>query len=213
MTVTPIDGSTLTAGSALAAGIELEGLAAFVRSYTVEVLSRGRSSAGSGVIWHADGLIVTNAHVIRDARPQVALGNEEVVEARVVAIDKQFDLALLSVGGDGMHAAPIGDAESLRAGSLVLALGHPMGVHNALSLGVVHTVTTEGGLPRYIAADVRLAPGNSGGPLVDTSGRVVGINAMIVGGLGVAIPSTVVRRFLRRVSASGAVNLSVPLAA
>ena len=203
---------TPSAGRTLAAGIELDGLATLVRSYTVEIRSRGRQSQGGGVIWHADGLVVTNAHVVRDRRPLVALGNDDVVEARVVTLDRSLDLALLSIGG-GIRAAPIGDAEALRAGSLVLALGHPRGVRNALSLGVVHTVTTERGLPRYIAADVRLAPGNSGGPLVDTSGRVVGINAMIVGGLGVAIPSTVVRRFLHQATTSGAVTFSVPLAA
>ncbi len=203
---------TPSAGRTLAAGIELDGLATLVRSYTVEIRSRGHQSQGGGVIWHADGLVVTNAHVVRDRRPLVALGNDDVVEARVVTLDRSLDLALLSIGG-GIRAAPIGDAEALRAGSLVLALGHPRGVRNALSLGVVHTVTTERGLPRYIAADVRLAPGNSGGPLVDTSGRVVGINAMIVGGLGVAIPSTVVRRFLHQATTSGAVTFSVPLAA
>jgi len=106
-----------------------------------------------------------------------------------------------------------GDAEALAPGSLVLALGHPLGVAHALSLGVVHGVTTRHGTPRYISADIRLAPGNSGGPLVDTSARVVGVNAMIVGGLGVAIPTSVVRAFLRDASQSGAVRFTHPRAA
>lgn len=198
---------------AVTAGLELDGLAALVRGFTVEIASRNGTSQGSGVIWHPEGLIVTNAHVVRDARPIVALGGVGEFEGRVVAQDTRRDLALISIDATGLHAAPVGDAESLRAGSLVLALGHPLGVANALSMGVVHAVTTVRGMPRYIAADVRLAPGNSGGPLVDTAGRVVGINAMIVGGLGVAIPSSVVRGFLRDAARSGAVSFASPLAA
>ncbi len=200
-------------GAALAAGLELDGLASLVRSFTVRIETRGGSSMGSGVVWQSDGLIVTNAHVVHDERPLVSLGDAGTLDARVVALDRHRDLALLSVDADGLRAAPIGDAESLRAGSLVLALGHPHGVANAMSLGVVHAVTTRRGMPRYIVADLRLAPGNSGGPLVDSTGRVVGINAMIVGGLGVAIPSTVVRRFLHEVSRSGATSFASPLAA
>ncbi|MBK6489530.1 MAG: trypsin-like peptidase domain-containing protein [Gemmatimonadetes bacterium] len=200
-------------GAALAAGLELDGLASLVRSFTVRIETRGGSSMGSGVVWQSDGLIVTNAHVVHDERPLVSLGDAGTLDARVVALDRHRDLALLSVDADGLRAAPIGDAESLRAGSLVLALGHPHGVANAMSLGVVHAVTTRRGMPRYIVADLRLAPGNSGGPLVDSTGRVVGINAMIVGGLGVAIPSTVERRFLHEVSRSGATSFASPLAA
>jgi len=200
-------------GAALAAGLELDGLAALVRSFTVAIGARGGSSLGSGVVWQSDGLIVTNAHVVRDERPLVSFAEGATLDARVIAVDRRRDLALLSVDAEGLRAAPIGDAESLRAGSLVLALGHPLGVANAMSLGVVHAVTTRRGMPRYIAADLRLAPGNSGGPLVDTAGRVVGINAMIVGGLGVAIPTTVVRRFLYEVSRSSAVSFASPLAA
>lgn len=200
-------------GAALAAGLELDGLASLVRSFTVQIGTRGGACTGSGVVWQSDGLIVTNAHVVHDERPLVSLGDAGTLDARVVALDRHRDLALLSVDADGLRAAPIGDAESLRAGSLVLALGHPHGVANAMSLGVVHAVTTRRGMPRYIVADLRLAPGNSGGPLVDSTGRVVGINAMIVGGLGVAIPSTVVRRFLHEVSRSGATSFASPLAA
>ena len=208
--------SAFAAGSAspaLAAGLELDALATLVRGYTVEIGSRSGAALGSGVVWQSDGLVVTNAHVVRDPRPLVTLGNGTVAEGRVLATDKRRDLALIAVDAGELPVAPIGDADALRAGSLVLALGHPLGVTNALSLGVVHAVTTVRGMPRYIAADVRLAPGNSGGPLVDSAGRVVGINAMIVGGLGVAIPSTVVRRFLHEVARSGAVSFSSPLAA
>lgn len=205
--------STSLLSPALAAGLELDGLAALVRGYTVQIASRNGTALGSGVVWHPDGLVVTNAHVVRDPRPVLAVSGAGEFEGRVVAQDARRDLALIRIDAAGLVAAPVGDAESLRAGSLVLALGHPLGVAHALTLGVVHAVTTTRGMPRYIAADVRLAPGNSGGPLVDSSGRVVGINAMIVGGLGVAIPSTVVRAFLRDAARSGAVSYTTPLAA
>ena len=206
--------STVSGMGSLALGRELEGLAAFVRSYTVGIRSRGgRHPLGSGVVWHPDGLIVTNAHVARERHLVVALPDESLVEAQCVARDEGRDLALLHVDVDGLRAAPVGDPSAARAGSLALALGHPMGVPNAMSLGVVHAVTTERGNPRYIAADVALAPGNSGGPLVDADGRLLGINAMVMSGLGVAIPSNVVRRFVREALARGAVTISYPLAA
>ena len=184
-----------------------------MRSFTVALRGRSGPALGSGVVWQADGLIVTNAHVVRDQRPIVATASSGEVEGRVLAVDSRRDLALLSIEAPGLRAAPIGDVESLRPGSLVLALGHPMGVANAMSLGVVHAVTTRRGMPRYIASDLRLAPGNSGGPLVDSAGRVMGINAMIMGGLGVAIPSSVVRSFLHEVARSGSVSFASPLAA
>lgn len=201
--------------SSLLAGRELEGLASLVRSFTVEIQSRGRggrTGQGSGVVWHSDGLIVTNAHVARERKLAVAFG-ETLVEAECVARDERRDLALVHVGAEGLVAATAGDANLVKAGSLVMALGHPLGVQNAMSLGVVHAVTHEHGHPRFIAADVALAPGNSGGPLVDVNGRVIGINAMVMGGLGVAIASNVVRRFVGEVVASGAVSIAHPLAA
>lgn len=208
--------TTTQGSSSFIAGQELEGLTALVRAFTVEVQSRGGRGGtrgqGSGVIWHPDGLIVTNAHVARERRLSIAFG-ETVVDAECVARDEQRDLALLHIDAGGLHTATVGDASIVRPGSLVLALGHPLGVHNALSLGVVHTVTRENGRPRFIAADVALAPGNSGGPLVDVSGRVIGINAMVMGGLGVAIASNVVRRFFREVVQSGAISVAHPLAA
>lgn len=199
----------------LVAGQELEGLTALVRSFTVEVHTRGRggrTGQGSGVIWHPDGLIVTNAHVARERKLAVAFG-ETMVEGECVARDERRDLALIHVNGEGLPAATIGDASLVKPGALVMALGHPLGVQNAMSLGVVHTVTRENGRPRFIAADVSLAPGNSGGPLVDVNGRVIGVNAMVMGGLGVAIASNVVRRFVREVVQSGVISVVHPLAA
>src|SRR4029450_8978197 len=87
----------------------------------------------------------------------------------------------------------------LRTGDLVVALGHPWGITGAIALGIVHVVETRRGAPRWIRADIRLAPGNSGGPLADARGRVVGVNTLIAGGLGVAVPTTTVTRFLAEV--------------
>lgn len=197
----------------LAAGLELDALASLVQGFTVAIGGRGGSSLGRGVVWQSDGLIVTNAHIVRDERPLIGFCEGGTLDARVIALDRRRDLALLSVDAEGLRAASVGDAESLRAGSLVLALGHPEEVDNAMSLGVVRAVTTERGMLRYIAADLRLASGSSGGPLVDVAGRVVGINTTIVGGVSVAIPSTMVRRFLHEVSRSATVSFASPLAA
>jgi serine protease Do len=95
-------------------------------------------------------------------------------------------------------------AATLRVGELVFAYGHPLGVSDALAMGVIHAVARDErtGGARFIVADVHLAPGNSGGPLVDSEGLLVGINSMVVNGLGVAIPADTVARFVERATAS-----------
>ena len=170
-------------------------MAAELARVTVEVRGRGRgaggAAVGAGVIWHPDGLILTNAHVAhRDVT--VVLADGRARSARLVARDQQRDLAALLVDATGLPAARIGDSAALRVGELVLAVGNPLGLVRALSAGLVHAVG-----PRAIHADLRLAPGNSGGPLADARGRVVGLNAMIVGGLAVAVPSREAQRFVR----------------
>ena len=189
---------TGAAGDALA--VEMSSLAQFVRSFTVALTAANRrgTQAGTGVVWHPDGLIVTNAHVATRDNYTVTLATGDKVDGEVIARDRDADLAALSIPVRGLRPAPPGDAASLRPGSLVLALGHPFGVANALALGVVHHIVRDSsGEPRWIAADIQLAPGNSGGPLVDATGRLVGVNAMIVSGLGAAIPVEVVTKFLR----------------
>ena len=170
-------------------------MAAELARVTVEVRGRGRgaggAAVGAGVIWHPDGLILTNAHVAhRDVT--VVLADGRARSARLVARDPQRDLAALLVDATGLPAARIGDSAALRVGELVLAVGNPLGLVRALSAGLVHAVG-----PRAIHADLRLAPGNSGGPLADARGRVVGLNAMSVGGLAVAVPSREAQRFVR----------------
>jgi serine protease Do len=168
----------------------------------------GRGGAGSGVIWpaswfqaqasrgDADGLIVTNAHVARGGRAEIELWDGRTLGAEVTAIDDSWDLASLTVEAVDLPAAEIGDSDELRPGQLVLAMGNPLGLRNALTIGLIHAMPERAG-QRWVQADIRLAPGNSGGPLADAAGQVIGINSMISGGLGLAVPSNAVRRFLR----------------
>ena len=170
---------------------------------TVQVRAGGRS-AGAGVVWLRSGIVITNAHVASGRRAEVVLPDGRAVTAVVAGRDPRRDLAALAVTGDDLEPALRADARGLHAGELLVALGHPLGVAYAAALGVVHRAPTGARGPSgWLHADLMLAPGNSGGPLADTQGRVVGINAMIVGGLGIAVPTHVVEAFLRDVEAAG----------
>ena len=122
--------------------------------------------------------------------------------ARVTSRDPRRDLAVLRIAArPALPAATPGDSSALRPGELVIAVGSPLGFAGALSTGVVHSVgsaSRHGPGSAGSAPDVRLAPGNSGGPLADAQGRVVGINTAIVNGLGVAVPANAAVDFLRR---------------
>ncbi|HTE47008.1 MAG TPA: serine protease [Gemmatimonadaceae bacterium] len=175
-----------------------------LNQWVVEV--RNRSSTGTGIVWGKSGIVVTNAHCVREGEdPQIftQLGTRR---GRVLAVAKDHDLAAISVPGLAGPSLEIRDANTLETGELLFAYGHPLGVRDALSMGVLHAVTRHprSGEPRFIVADVRLAPGNSGGPLVDAEGNLVGVNHMVVNGLGVAIPSTAVAHFMDRVRAARA---------
>ena len=171
-----------------------------LRRSTVQVFD-GRRGAGSGVIWRADGWIVTNAHVARGGTARVRLDDGRTLEAEVMARAAERDLAALYVQAHDLPAAEIGASTAVRVGEIVLAAGSPFGVRGAVSAGVLHGVGSvpRVGNQRWLQADLELAPGNSGGPLADASGRVIGINSMIAMGLGLAIPSQDVEQFLRRV--------------
>jgi len=183
-------------------GTELEALASTLRQSVVEVRTRG-TGAGSGIIWSADGLIVTNAHVARTEHATIVLWNGHELDGVVTAHDPRRDLATIAIDPDTatLSAATIGHPTDLRTGDLVVALGHPWGITGSIALGIIHEVATRRGAPRWIRADIRLAPGNSGGPLTDARGRIVGVNTLIAGGLGVAVPATTVSRFLEQVEA------------
>jgi len=155
--------------------------------------------AGSGVAFTPDGYLVTNAHVVAGAERGTAAfvdGDEHSFE--VVGRDPLSDLAVLRADGDELAAAPLGDAEHLRVGQLVVAIGNPHGFGGSVTAGVVSALgrslpTRSGANVRYvdnvIQTDAALNPGNSGGALADGRGRVVGINTAVAGvGLGLAVP-------------------------
>jgi serine protease Do len=180
--------------------IDLGTLADDLRRITVEMASAG-SVVGAGVVL-VPGWIVTNAHVIEHARVVMRLADGRHTDGRVVAADREADLAVLRVSHLGLPAATCVESDALRVGSVVVAMGHPLGMRGALTRGIVHAVgpIAAGGRP-WIQADLRLAPGNSGGPLADVRGRLLGLNTRIAGGLALAIPVSEVRRFARAAGA------------
>ena len=168
-----------------------------LRRSTVVVQSGGRS-VGSGVIWSSEGQVVTNAHVVHSSRPSVQLWDGREFEAVVKSRDPRRDLAQLRIEATNLPAASPADSSNLRPGELAIAIGNPLGFVGALATGVIHAVGPMRGLGRqsWVQADVRLAPGNSGGPLSNARGEVIGINTMVAGRLALAIPSNAVRNFL-----------------
>ncbi len=168
-----------------------------LRRSTVLIHSGGRG-AGSGVIWSSDGLVVTNAHVVRGARVTVQLWDGREFEAAIGSRDPRRDLAQLHIDAANLPAVSAADSSEVRPGELAIAIGNPMGFVGALATGVIHAVSPLRGLgpQSWVQADVRLAPGNSGGPLANAHGHIVGINTMVAGRLALAIPSNAVRDFL-----------------
>ena len=171
------------------------------------VVVRGhRSGAGAGIVWDANGLILTNNHVVGRRLPIVLLQNDQEYESRLLARDADVDLALLSI--DATQLTPLRPAPvSPRVGEMVFAFGHPWGQRNTVTRGIVSALVSaqnrRGDKLPVIRSDAPLAPGNSGGPLVNASGEVIGINAMIVGGdQSVSIAASVARDFVNKTLAN-----------
>jgi serine protease Do len=167
------------------------------------VIVRGhRHGAGAGIIWDSNGLILTNNHVIGRRTPIVILQDDREYESRLLARDPDVDLALLSIDATGL--TPLVPASvSPRVGEMVFAFGHPWGQRNTVTRGIVsaliHAHNRRGDKLPVVRSDVPLAPGNSGGPLVNAKREVVGINAMIVGGdQSVSIGVSVAREFVQK---------------
>jgi serine protease Do len=182
-----------------------------LRRSTVLVRPGGSRGNGSGVLWSSDGLIVTNAHVAQGSRAEVSLWDGREFRAEVISRDARRDLAALRVSTDNLLAAEFGDSSRVRPGEIAIAVGNPLGFVGALTTGVVHAVGPIRGLgsQSWVQSDVRLAPGNSGGPLADARGRVIGINAMVAGRLALAIASSEVARFLRGENGAESLRLGV----
>src|SRR5207302_37353 len=155
-----------------------------LRRSTVLIHSGGRGS-GSGVICSSNGVLVTNAHVVRSTRPAVQLWDGREFEASVQSRDPWRDLAELRIDAVNLPAASVADSSQVRPGELAIAIGNPMGFVGAL------------------------ATGNSGGPLADARGKIVGINTMVAGRLALAIPSNAVRDFLSAIPSDGRLGVTV----
>jgi len=170
-----------------------------LRRATVEVRSGG---SGSGIVWDREGTVITNHHVARRDEAAIELWDGRRVRAQVLSRRPARDIAVLRMAAGLMEPPERIDSRQLRPGAVVLAVGNPLGFKGALSTGVLHHVGPLSGFgrQRWVQAAVRLAPGNSGGPLADAEGRVIGINTMVAGPLALAVPSeeiTVRHRGLR----------------
>jgi serine protease Do len=170
-----------------------------LRRSTVQITS-GRRGQGSGFIVKSDGTIVTNAHVVGDSCLEVRLWDGSSFPACLEQRSTRRDLAVLRVAATNFPAVTLAKSDELRVGELVIAVGNPFGFMGAVTTGIVHAIgrCPELGPTKWVQADAQLAPGNSGGPLADTCGSVVGVNTLVVAGLGLALPSSAVARLLAR---------------
>jgi len=200
------------------------------KSQTATRISR-QNSSGSGVIVDPEGYIMTNAHVVQGAirvrvlipagkaaterQDSPAAARTRSVDARVIGIDTESDLALIRIEETGLPQLAFGNSDDLRQGDLVFAIGSPMGLRNSVSMGVVSAparAVSDDNPILYIQTDASINPGNSGGALVDTHGLLIGLNSFIVSssggnqGLGFAIPSNVVRNVYEQLRRKGKVS-------
>jgi serine protease Do len=170
---------------------------------------------GSGIIVEASGFILTNQHVINEAKQiSVSLADGRRVPATLIGIDKATDLAVLKIKADKLTPAAWGDSDALEPGALVWAIGSPFGLERTITAGILSAKHRAGlaGKPHqdFLQSDAAVNPGNSGGPLVDARGQVIGINTAIVGeayqGISFAIPSKVAREVYDRLKAEKVVR-------
>lgn len=174
----------------------------------------GPQGQGSGVIVSEDGYILTNEHVIRDAKTiTVVLSDRRTYKGELVGIDRYTDLAVLKIDANDLIPAEWGDSDQLDVGSLVWAVGSPFGLEQSISFGIIsakHRKTNENPHQDLLQSDAAVNPGNSGGPLVDEAGRVVGINTSIVGetyqGISFSVPSSLAKVVFEKIVQEGAVK-------
>ena len=185
---------------------------------TIEVTTTSGESVGSGVIYSADGWIVTNRHVVEGATAMtVHLEDGRDFPGRVYGVDTLTDLAIVKVEATGLTAASLGRSSAIQVGQTAIAIGSPLGVYtNSVTAGIISAIgreiTTESGrLDGLLQTDAAINPGNSGGALVDSSGAVIGINTAIStegAGIGFAIPIDIARPIMEQALAG--IELSRP---
>lgn len=162
-------------------------------------IQNGNGDGGSGVLWRPD-LVITNHHVVHGDACRVSFADGRTANATLVARQPENDLAALRL--DQAEGTPIWSvtdesAETPRVGQLVVAIGHPMGVGWAVTTGILSRLPAPADRQRLLRASVTLMPGNSGGPLVDASGRLIGINTMLSGPAeAISVPVDVVEAFV-----------------
>jgi len=172
---------------------------------------------GSGVIINSKGYILTNQHVVEAADEiEVALSDGKKLAAKVVGSDPETDLAVLHVEAQNLPAITLGQAENLRVGDVVLAIGNPLGVGQTVTMGIISALHRTGlrinTFENFIQTDAAINQGNSGGALIDASGNLVGINTAILSqsggsiGIGFAIPVSTAKQVMEQLIASGAVT-------
>jgi serine protease Do len=197
---------------------------------TTSLLSK-QHSTGSGILLSADGYIVTNAHVVRSARriqvrlralrpdasgrPVAFLPEGKLIDAKLVGMDREADIAVIKIALTGLPHLQLGDSDGVHQGELVMAFGNPLGLEGSVSMGIVSSISRElhpDDMMVYIQTDAPINPGNSGGPLVDSLGRVIGINTFILTqsggseGIGFAIPSNIVSSVFGQIRKEGHVH-------
>jgi len=175
-------------------------------------------SLGSGFITSEDGYVVTNAHVIDEAESiRVTLKDRRELDAKLIGVDEASDLALLKVEATGLPAVTIGDSSELKVGQWVVAIGAPFGLEHSASQGIVSALARSLNQKSttyvpFIQTDVAVNPGNSGGPLFDLQGNVVGVNSMILSrsggyqGISFSIPSNTVKNVINQLKTKGFVS-------
>lgn len=169
-----------------------------------------RLSAGSGFIVDARrGLVITNSHVVENARAIEVTVEDRTLEARLLGVDSANDIAVLQIRAGGLSELRLGDSSSLSVGDYVVAIGNPFQVGQTVTAGIVSALgrPRRGGGPSYVQTDAPINPGNSGGPLISMRGEVVGVNTAIVGpgegnvGIGLAVPSNVAKQVVDEIAA------------
>ena len=184
-----------------------------------QVQTPRRTATGSGVIISADGYIVTNNHVVEGADElTVTLNDNKEFSARIVGADSTTDLALIKIDGKNLPAITIANSDDIKVGEWVLAVGNPLGLNNTVTAGIVSAKARSlgaNGVEAFIQTDAAINRGNSGGALVNTSGELVGINAMLYSqtgsysGYGFAIPTTIMNKVVDDLKKYGTVQRAV----